>query len=58
MTLVVIPSSQPSTAAAMMIQTSEAWLVPTSQLSSTWRVFATASVITITRSATSAKAQA
>ena len=48
MTLVVIPSSQPS----------EAWLVPMSQLSFTWRVLATASAITITRSAISANAEA
>jgi hypothetical protein len=32
-----------------MTQTSEAWLVPTTQLSFTWRVFATASAITATR---------
>jgi hypothetical protein len=57
MTLVVIPSSQPSTEATRMIQTSEAWLVLTTQLSFTWRVFGTASEITITRSAISAKAQ-
>ena len=48
MTLVVIPSSQPS----------EAWRVPMSQLSFTWRVLATASAVTITRSAISANAQA
>lgn len=58
MTLVVIPSSQPRTAATRTIQTSEAWLVPTIQLSFTWRVFATASAITITSSATSANAHA
>ena len=58
MTLVVIPSSQPSTVAARMMQTSEAWLVPMSQLSFTWRVLATASAITITRSAISANAEA
>jgi hypothetical protein len=38
-TLVSIPSSQPRTAATRMIQTSEAWPLPTTQLSFTWRVF-------------------
>ena len=41
-----------------MIQTSEAWLEPATQLSFTWRVFATASAITTTRSVTRMKAQA
>jgi hypothetical protein len=41
-----------------MIQMSEAWLVPTTQLSFTCRVFATASATTITSSAISANAQA
>ena len=37
-TLVTIPSSQPSTALATMIQTSDACPDPTTQLSFTWRV--------------------
>jgi hypothetical protein len=41
-----------------MIQTSEAWIVPTTQLSFTWRVLATASAIKTTRSATRPNAQA
>ncbi len=56
--LVAMPISQPSTAAARMIQTSEAWLVPTTQLSFTWRVFAIASAITRTRSPTTMNAHA
>ncbi len=46
--LVRIPSNQPSTAAARMIQTSDAWPVPTTQLSFTCRVFATTSAIRTT----------
>ena len=41
-----------------MIQTSEAWLVPTTQLNFTWRVFAIASAITTTRMATNANVRA
>ena len=48
-TLVTIPSSQPSTALATMIHTSEACPEPTTQLSFTWRVLAIASAIRTTR---------
>src|SRR5947209_18032756 len=56
-TLVKIPSSQPRTAAARMIQTSDAWPVPTTQLSFTCRVFAATSAISTTSSATRPNAQ-
>lgn len=56
--LVAMPSSQPSSAAARTIQTSDAWLEPATQLSFTWRVFATASAITITSSPMTMTAQA
>src|SRR6478672_6462854 len=55
--LVTMPSSQPRTAAARMIQTSDAWPVPTTQLSFTCRVFATTSEIKRTSSATRPNAQ-
>jgi hypothetical protein len=48
-------SARPRTATAKMIHTNEAWLSPTTQLSLTWRVFATASAITTTRSASRTK---
>ena len=54
---VTIPSSQPSRAATRMIQTSDAWLEPTTQLSFTYRVFATASAMTMTSSAMLTNAQ-
>jgi hypothetical protein len=50
--LVTIPSSHPSTALETMIHTSEACPEPTTQLSSTCRVFATTSAISTTSSAT------
>lgn len=55
--LVVIPSSQPSTAEARMIQTSEAWVEPTTQSSLTAAVFAAARAISTTISTTSKQAQ-
>jgi hypothetical protein len=57
-TVVTMPMSQPRTTLARMIQTSEAWLVPTTQPSFTWRVFASTSATTTTRSATSVNAAA
>jgi hypothetical protein len=56
-TLVKIPSNQPRTAAARTIQTSDAWPVPTTQLSFTCRVFATTSAIRMTSSAIRPNAQ-
>jgi hypothetical protein len=44
------------TVAATMIQTSEAWPVPATQLTWTSRVFAATSAITTTRSATKTNA--
>lgn len=57
-TLVVIPSSQPSTAALRTIQTSDAVLESNTQLTFTWRVFAAASAATTTTSAASTNAHA
>ncbi len=56
--LVTIPSSQPSTALATMIQTSEACPEPTTQLSLTWRVLAATSAIKTTSKATRLNAKA
>jgi len=56
--LVMIPSSQPRMTATMMIQASEAWLVPAIQLTFTWRVFSITSARTTTSSATDPNAQA
>jgi len=55
---VTSPESQPSTAATMMIQISDTWLEPTTQLIFALRVLATISATRTTKNAASRKAHA